>query len=695
MKTLLFLLVGITSAAFGQNAHMNWHFGNGVGLNFATGNPVPFSGSMITTQESCASVSDNSGNVLFYTNGITIWNKNNSPMPNGSGLLGNTSSQCIAIPRPGNPDKYYVVATDAMFSDPSNGLTYSEVDMSLDNGNGDVTSFKNISLSPSGGEWLTAVPHANCTDTWIITHGNTSNPVFMAFHVSASGIDPTPVITDLGYSVVFNSTAGIMKPNGAGTLIAMTRPFMDGIVDLITFDPATGIATGSSNLHANTSNRSYGLEFSRSGNKLYVGEFSFGKLFQYDMTASNIAASRTEIGDLSVPGEAGQLQIAPNDKIYVNYNVFPAGSNFIGAINNPETPGTGCGFVQNAVSFGPSTINGLPWHYNPLVPNLNTPNLGPDTIMCAGSVIELNPQVPSGNATFLWSDGSTNPTLSVHQSGTYWVNYQFGNCTERSDTLSVFMDTTTISGSVTEISGCAPLTVSLNAEAAGMINEWHWNLGNGSLLHTPDGNFTYSNPGNYSILLSATSSSNCLIWDSAVAEITVFPKPFANFSFTPELADPDQPVTLTDQSTGPITNWLWLNEHHHLSSESEFKLIPSELFTPEITLIVTDTNGCRDTSARTIAYLPQQLFYVPNAFTPGNDGTNDLFYAVDFFGCITDFVIYNRWGEEVWKQTLNREGWDGTFHGADAEPGVYNWLIITSVNGIASGQHKGHVVLLR
>ncbi|AEA43918.1 gliding motility-associated C-terminal domain-containing protein [Fluviicola taffensis] len=695
MKILLFLLLGVTSAAFGQNAHMNWHFGDGVGLNFTTGNPVPFSGSMLNTQEACASVSDNNGNVLFYTNGNVIWNKNNSPMPNGSGLLGNISAQCIAIPRPGNPGKYYVVATDAMFSDPSNGLTYSEVDLSLDNGNGDVTSLKNISLSASGGEWLTAVPHANCTDTWIITHGNSPNSVFMAFHVSSAGISPTPVTTNLGYTVVSNATVGIMKPNGTGTLIAMTRPFMEGAIDLITFDPATGIATGSSNLHTNAGNMSYGLEFSRSGNKLYVGEFSIGKLFQYDMTAANIAASRTEIGDLSVPGEAGQLQIAPNDKIYVNYNVFPAGANFIGAINNPEIAGTGCGFVQNAVSFGPITINGLPWHYNPVTQNPDTPDLGPDTVLCAGSAMELNPQVPAGNATFLWSDGSTNPTLTTQQSGIYWVSYQVGSCTERRDTLSVIMDTTSISGSVTEISGCAPLTVSLDADATGNISEWHWDFGNGSFLHTPDGNFTYNTAGTYSILLSATSSSNCLLWDSVVAEITVFPKPVARFSFTPALADPNQPVTLTDHSMGEINSWLWLNAHNHLSSFSEFSLIPSQLLSSEITLVVTDTNGCADTISQTISYLPQELFFVPNAFTPESDGINDSFNAVDFFGCVTHFAIYNRWGEEVWKQPSTKEGWDGTFHGTDAEPGIYTWLITTSVNGIASAQHQGHVVLVR
>ena len=81
-----------------------WYFGDHAGLDFKTGSPVALSNGALKTDEGCASISDTAGNILFYTDGITVYNKKDTSMPNGTGLNGHSSStqSSIIIPVPGN-----------------------------------------------------------------------------------------------------------------------------------------------------------------------------------------------------------------------------------------------------------------------------------------------------------------------------------------------------------------------------------------------------------------------------------------------------------------------------------------------------------------------------------------------------------------------------------------------------------------
>jgi gliding motility-associated-like protein len=698
-KLLLIYFLIFASPALAQNQHMNWHFSIGGGLNFSSGNPVPI-GSATTTMESCASISDANGNPLFYTDGIQVWSGNHLVMPNGSGLLGHESSQCMIIPKPQSPGKYYIVATDAIEHGCVNGLTYSEVDMSLSGGEGDVTALKNIQLNALNGEWITAVPHANCVDTWIISHGKDPNNRFLAYHVSAAGINPTPVATNLGISVPINLLGvGVMRPNPAGTKIAMTRPYVNGSIELIDFDKATGIATGISNLYTSTTAAwSYGLEFSRSGGRLYSGEFgdTNNRIFQYDMTAANISATRTQVGQiLSVPGEIGQLQIAPNDKIYVNYNTWPSGD-FIGVINNPELPGTACGYVEHGVLVGGSMIYGLPWYYNPDISLPSPLELGPDIALCSGTTVTLsNDSANVAGATYLWSDGSTNPTLQVSESGIYWVQYQIGSCVTAIDSVTITIDSTQIGHLVGDTSGCTPFTIHLAGTGPTDITAWNWDLGNGTIIHTKNAAFTYTVPGIYTISLTALSSNNCLVQDSAAILAEAFPVPAAHFSIQPLLIEPDVPILFTDQSSGDIIAWSWEINTQQVSTAPTCTYTLEDYFQPlTVSLTVTNSDGCSD-ERKAKVFQPADLLYVPNTFTPDGNASNSVFKPVDYFGLIREFKIYNRWGETVWSETSDVEGWDGSFQGKPAPEGVYTWVITMAVRGVVSKEIQGHVALVR
>ena len=175
-KQILYItfLFGI-NICFSQNETANWTFGENAGLNFSYGYPSPLGSSQLNTTEGCASMSDNTGNLIIYSDGSTVWNKNHEVMTNGLDLLGNDSStqSAIIIPKPNSDTIYYIFTVDDRAG--SNGLRFSEVDLTLSGGLGAVTANKNILLESPITEKLTAVEASNGEDIWVISHRWESN----------------------------------------------------------------------------------------------------------------------------------------------------------------------------------------------------------------------------------------------------------------------------------------------------------------------------------------------------------------------------------------------------------------------------------------------------------------------------------------------------------------------------------------
>src|SRR6185295_1528396 len=138
------------SSAFAQKEANIWCFGNNAGLDFNSGSPVAYNGTAIVTAEGSASIADRTtGQLLFYTDGITIWDKNNQVMPGGTSLGGNPSStqSGVIVPMTSDPNKYYVFSVDAQAG--AGGVQYALVDMTLNGGLGSVTSANNVLLTPT------------------------------------------------------------------------------------------------------------------------------------------------------------------------------------------------------------------------------------------------------------------------------------------------------------------------------------------------------------------------------------------------------------------------------------------------------------------------------------------------------------------------------------------------------------------
>ncbi|MFN8153133.1 MAG: gliding motility-associated C-terminal domain-containing protein [Bacteroidia bacterium] len=350
------ILLGLTVAKAQVNSSRYWYFGNNAGLDFFTSPPTVLTNSSMSAFEGTASISDAAGTLQFYTNGNLVWDRTNTPMPSGNGLNGDgaATQTAIVVPAPQNTSKYYIFTVDT--NGGPRGICYSEVDMTLNGGNGDIT-VKNTQLATPVTEKLTAVRHANGVDAWVIVHSWNSDQ-FMVFLVNAAGVSSSPVISTVGssHSGIFSNSHGYMKASPDAKKIALAIRG-DKKLEIFDFDNVTGQV---SNVISKTySFQIYGVEFSPDSKLLYVTTMNNpGEIHQLNLTAGNsaaILASDQIIG--TVNGFLGGMQLGLDQRIYIAQ--YQATS--ISTISFPNLSGTACGFSANSLFLGGKTsMYGLP-----------------------------------------------------------------------------------------------------------------------------------------------------------------------------------------------------------------------------------------------------------------------------------------------------------------------------------------------
>ncbi|MBP6389377.1 MAG: hypothetical protein KA175_00840 [Flavobacteriales bacterium] len=380
----------------GQEQNNWWYFGE-VALDLNSGSPVLNTNSAMDQMEGSASIADAQGNLLFYTDGVTIWNRSDLPMPNGTGLLGHSSSSqsAVIVPKPSSCGIYYVFTVPAQ-SDVI-PLSYSIVDMSLDGGMGDV-SIKNIPLYAGVTERLSATLHANGVDYWVAGQ-RCSDHAMLSFRLTAAGVDIAPVvsppllITDACY-------IGYLKFAPNGTKLCATYLYGYHAV-LMDYDNATGTAANPLVLSPFVGSGGYGVEFSAQSSRLYLQSINAPRvLVQYDMLAgdtADIRASRflvdsTGIVDLEYV-YGGALQMTPYGSIYVNRLNKP----YLAIVQYPDQLGAACGYVDQAIDISPLECqDGLP-NLLPIHPSceaqVGIPESNPDAFSIgpnpASSLVEI------------------------------------------------------------------------------------------------------------------------------------------------------------------------------------------------------------------------------------------------------------------------------------------------------------------
>jgi len=340
----------VSLISFGQQTsnHLNnWYFGDGVGISFNSGTATNTT-SAIKSYEVSTSYSDGSGNVLFYGgawgstsygDGRVIWDASHDTMPN-SNIHVDHSSSCglTSVPVPGNCDRYYLfylVGSTPVSAGMGNSLHYSVVDMTLP-GNGTIPVPLG-DIDPAQKDVLLYGPDTLAEKVKVIQKGNTENywvivrslnrDLFYSFEVTSAGINPVPVVSTIS-ATTWSSAIGSpafswLAVNRERNRVAEANGFGPE-VKLYDFDNLTGILslaevvipTGTFG-----SDIPYGIEFSPSGDVLYVSWYEGGAntyLSSFDITVGSpgIAATRQDYLIANGPAEYGALVKAPDGKIY-------------------------------------------------------------------------------------------------------------------------------------------------------------------------------------------------------------------------------------------------------------------------------------------------------------------------------------------------------------------------------------------
>lgn len=391
---ILLILSSISLHVHAQKQASNWFFGERAGLVFGgCGNPPTAISGQLNTKEGSTSISDEDGNLLFYTDGITVYDKNDNLLQNGDNLFGNPSSaqSAIIVPKPGDPNIYYIFTVDTVVQEDqtSNGFNYSEVDISLNNGLGGVISKNNNLLRFSSEKITSTFKNPDGSKIWVITFastdGNTDSVyvgndtyspaaynTFHVFEIDNNGINTNSIKSSSGVGNI-GDRRGYLKisPDGKKLVCANTSSgthLYDFDVETgQVFNPVTLNLVDTSTGNWASTNQGYGLEFSSNSKYLYVTAWNGSGtssersiLYQFDLSDANLPR---EIIDRQNNLFRGALQLGPDGKIYrAMSESYDIGLPYLGVINSPNEKGINCDYIPQGVNLANGTLStqGLP-----------------------------------------------------------------------------------------------------------------------------------------------------------------------------------------------------------------------------------------------------------------------------------------------------------------------------------------------
>ncbi len=411
----------LTSTAIQAQQHMRsnfWYFGKNAGIDFnldGNGIPEPIEGSL-NHYECAASISDEEGKLLFYTDGRTVYDKSDTKMRNGENLDGAYSeSQVLIVPHPGNSDLYYIFTTGA---GASIDHEYSLVNMKLNGGLGDVEPLqKNIPLNMASNmmEQISGIACSN-GDIWIITHRMNSKK-FLAYKIDTYGLHNAP-IESIANLFATSTGPGAIKFSHDGTKIVMNRKRSSGDVVIFDFDSTTGLVSTDPVIITTSLDMIYGVEFSPDNTKLYVA----GKdIIQIDLSNNY---TQTVFQPSSIDGWAYNLLLGPDGKIYSSTI-----GNSLNVINYPNRVGVEAEFVQEGFTLLPGTSSGgysLPnfvqnYTVLPCTSSLvfNSDNQLPDYVTMVSDFIRAGSAYNSGDKNRIKTVKSGSALYTILQAGNY------------------------------------------------------------------------------------------------------------------------------------------------------------------------------------------------------------------------------------------------------------------------------------
>ena len=425
---LILLLCLCSLLVTAQKETAVWYFGYGCGLDFNYNPPKVLNDGEIATKEGSSSICDSDGNLLFYTDGVTVWNRNHQLMPNGTGLMGHfdAAQSALIVKQPEKDHIFYIFTVDCCVAPYNvNGLRYSIVDMRLDNGNGDITNKNTLIHSPVS-ERLNAIRSDDGKSIWISSFINIDNK-FISFKLNETGIsqphyNPLPTLNT-------HECQAMLKISPNGELIALTNIIPNiGIGQLILCSINDSIIEILTYLNLPINIFLYTTEFSPMSQQLFYPIIeSNNKSVLYRVSLDNNNEQEIKNSNkliASISGQIWGMQLAIDGNIYFIHHKRYQGnptidSSWVGVIYYPDdTTRTYVEEKKYIFENSNKTWIALPNFVQSYFDPFFQARLRNDTVLCNGSPIKLG-FYPG--ARLQWSTGDTASEIVINKEGEYSV----------------------------------------------------------------------------------------------------------------------------------------------------------------------------------------------------------------------------------------------------------------------------------
>lgn len=492
-------------------------------------------------------------------------------------------------------------------------------------------------------------------------------------------------ITPTGVVTTYVGTAGASGAN-------------DGTGPLATFNGATGIA-----YHEGT-------------NELYIAD-AYNELIRkiINLNIQSVSLQLT-IGTSNVICEGDSIGFRAAPEIYNTYDFFidnslvqSSSSEFF--VTNTLTAGNYLLRVEATDNSGNIIISSDVFIQVLAAPSPTITIVG-DTTFFAGDSVTL---IASAGDSYLWSTGETTGAITVYNIGQYWVE-------------------------VTNTSGCTGLSEIVNVDVIQFSPNPMIEIIDGAITVSTDGSIGTVCHGDLAILRSSYNTNNQWFKDgfpidgetnidlvvsesgeyqvevidtlgftlfSNIIQITMLPKQIINFGAAPTSTTPNTEISFSSDVSDDVTNYFWDFGDVNSGTDNFSNLenpthTYADLGTYTVTLITSDLVGCSDTLSReeyinitTTGQGGDGSVFIPSAFTPNGDNTNDIFFVRGANIIDMDMAIYNQWGERIFFSDQQNFGWDGTYSGREIQLGTYVYIVRLTLSDGTEETLKGHITVLR
>ena len=286
--------------------------------------------------------------------------------------------------------------------------------------------------------------------------------------------------------------------------------------------------------------------------------------------------------------------------------------------------------------------------------------------------------------------------------GTHTITYTLPGICGSASSLDIIVNPLPIADfTLDNVSGCVPLSVTFTDQSTPSGGNLNWIISDGFSSNSSGTiSHTFNSAGCFDVTLEYTSSQGCISTLTQNNIICVDDIPQAEFSWSPNDVTILNPlVNFYNESIGAtLYDWDFAGLGNSVQTNPSYLFAKDVPGTYEVCLSATNALGCIDTVCHVIVIEDEFIVYVPNAFTPDQDGNNEIFIPI-ISGHDPEeyeFMIFNRWGELIFISENSNSGWDGSYKGWSSKEDVYVWkLNVKEANNNKQHNLVGHLSLLR